>query len=277
MQMSAVRTAGPRVWTWFMFVACVAAPAVAFAEPTSVRAGNAGDFRPRLESARGDRGVLALGEGRRLVFSPSEDEGAVSGGDEAPARGKAKRSSGGTRRASYGGRLPAEASAIRLSGRLMFGLGGEEAEQGAMVTTYGFALGLEAPVHRYISLGAAIQFAKWNLQMFDELGVGRSTLYEVVVLPKLRYPIVTDDHLLELYAGPVLGVSNNVFNDQLELDDAGSALGVTVGVFAGATYFVSPKVGLTFELGYQHRSYSSGDEDLSLGQFGVNAGLLITL
>lgn len=264
MQMSSMQTAAamrPAVWAWFVVLACVSTPAVAFASP------------------RNPQFVLA-----------SEAQTGSGGGDNASPKETPTRAlaGAGARRARYGDKLPEEASALRLTGRLMFGLGGELDETVAggdygpydMLTTYGFSLGIEAPVHPYILLGGFVQFAKWNTEGDDENGVDRSTLWEVVAFPKLRYPVVSGDHVLELYAGPVLGASNNSLDEEYGGDVATSAFGLTVGVCAGAAYFVSPDVGLSFEIGYQHRSYSFGgdaDVELSFGQLGVNAGVLVTL
>jgi hypothetical protein len=171
---------------------------------------------------------------------------------------------------------------LGLGGGAEVSVGDEQKDPSDMLATYGFSLGFEAPVHPYITLGAFVQFAQWNVQALDEEGSGRSTLWDLAVFPKLRYPIVNGDQLVELYAGPVIGASNNSLSDDIKLESGTehSTFGLTVGAFAGLAYFVSPSVGLSFEIGYQHRSYSFSGEDaleLSFGQLGVNAGVLVAL
>lgn len=195
----------------------------------------------------------------------------------------------GSNDVSSGGDAPKENSATRLSARLMLGFGGDAELSFAdgptfpseMLTTYGLGLGLEAPIHPNISLGAFVEFAQWNMDAIDELDGGRSTMWDLMLFPKLRYPVVTRDHVLELYAGPVIGASHNSLDDSATFSGSEqSTFGLAVGAFAGVAYSIAPGVGLSFELGYQHRSFSFSGEntfELSFGQFGMNAGVLVAL
>lgn len=286
------------VWTWFGVLACLAAPGAAFADRATVLLKNGAELSGELlEYVPGDHVTLGIGEGRRVVFNASEI-GTLSVGPR-DSRGRAAEGGmpvddGGARDASGQGSLSRATSALRLNARLMLGVGGEaeiragnmRAEPTDNSTTYGFSLGIDVPVHPNVSFGGFLQFSEWNLEVFDDANVDGSTLWELAVFPKLRYPIKSGRGRFELYAGPVLGVSHNSLNEEVNervifaAGVEGSTLGLLVGVFGGASYFISPSIGVGLEFGYQHRSYSFGGAsvlEIGFGQLGLNASLVVLL
>jgi hypothetical protein len=180
---------------------------------------------------------------------------------------------------------------LGLGGQLFFG---GEAEfdpsnlEADMLTTLGFFASVEAPLHRYFTLGGALGLSFWNVDDLDDADAGRSMLFDLVARPKARYPFVFDNGgLLELYAVLPIGVNLSILNDDVSPNDESAGVGFTVGFSAGVTYWLSTSLGLTGEFGFLSHSLSneveaegggeSADVDISFAQWGFNLGVQFAL
>ncbi|HKU41564.1 MAG TPA: hypothetical protein VJR89_25580 [Polyangiales bacterium] len=268
------------IWLWTVLASGLLGDVVpAHAEPATVRLKNGGSVRGELlEYSPGDHVTLSVGTGRPLQLDAADVRSvSVSSNDSKAVAADAK---------------PSVATRLRLGAGLALGFGGEasarvgdeDEDPTDLLPTLGFALSFEAPVHEYISLGVLAQYGAWNIEPFDDQGIGRSTLWDLALFPRVRHTLVVDNHNLEIYAGLLLGVSHAALNDALELESGTdtAATGLMLGARAGAAYFISDKIGLTAELGYQHNAFtfdaSVGDElELSLGQLRLSTGILLVL
>jgi hypothetical protein len=274
-----------------LFIGLLLEATTAFAEPATVQLKNGSSIRGELlEYSPGDHVTLALDDGRPLEL-PATDVRFVAVGAEAQPPSAAQ-ANGVQPETAADDHLPRAASALRLGAALAFGfagdlsvhLGDDAKDPTDMLATPGFALGFEAPVHRYISIGALVQFGKWNADAIDKDGFGRSTLWDLALFPRVRYPIATSSGLFEIYAGPLLGLSINVLSESIRLEPGTerSTTGLMLGARAGVSYFFSHRIGVNLEFGYQHNDFTfvSREDDslaLSFGQMRVSAGALITL
>jgi hypothetical protein len=257
-----------------------------------------------LDYVPGNHVTIGLGEGRRIELQDSEvlslelgaggaHPSAATPGAWQPSANSATAQRPSTSADSFDN-LPYAAQAWRASARLAIGfggglngtVGGDKKDPEDLAATYGFELGLEAPLHEYFTLGAVLRFSKWNVNASDADGVGRSTLWDLAVLPKVRYPFLVDARLMEVYVGVPIGAGLNILNDGIKLDRGtdSSTIGFNIGVLTGFNVFVSERVALGLELGYEYYSFSftgHGEDpetlELSIAQFRLSGGVTVTL
>jgi hypothetical protein len=138
--------------------------------------------------------------------------------------------------------------------------------------TYGFHLGVEAPLHQYFTLGGEFAMAFWNSKDSNDNDANRQKQIDVLARPKLRFaPIET----IELYGVVPVGFTYYVPGSDLKLEQAGVSAkvnggpGFAVGAAAGATLFFTEHFGLNAELGYLYRKFKSSFDTSSV--FGSNS------
>jgi hypothetical protein len=160
-----------------------------------------------------------------------------------------------------------------------YGFGGE-VEQGAAGipadSTFGFNLRGDVPVERYLLLGPLLQFGAWRPDTSPT--PSRNFYIDLSLFVRARLPITTESTNFQLWAGVPIGVSFDIFGD----DVAGASavgLGWNVGVSVGGAVHFSPKLGLFAEVGWlQHKIRHSSDAgpplDLRVAQGVFNLGFV---
>lgn len=193
---------------------------------------------------------------------------------------------------------------FRLYGGARLGFGGEvetDPEGGMksdddLLTTFGGQIGADYVVMDYVALGAELRVAGLNSDGRDDADIGRDLFVDVLIKPRVRYPVLDT---FEVYGTLPLGVTfisvNGDLEDKLEAGVGGASVdvsagpGFTLGVGAGATYFMTQHVGINAEMAYLLYWYSTeakvsfaggsmkSESDISLGQFSLLANLVFAL
>lgn len=204
--------------------------------------------------------------------------------------------------------MPYAVDAMRLGARFRLDFGGEaefdldgsSPSDDDMLVTLGLEIPFEIPLHKLFTIGPVLRGFLWNNESSDDADIGRWMTLELSVLPKLRYPFLVGQTLMEVHAGVPIGIGLNFGNDDVAENvqmglmqmgmnvgdiDLNSAIGWHVGFQAGFVVFISPTVGLGLDFGYLYHSYGhefdlqqgNVDADISWGQFGLSAGLTFAL
>jgi hypothetical protein len=160
------------------------------------------------------------------------------------------------------------------------GSGAADVPDFKLAPTYGFYAGVEVPVHTYFTIGGEFGLASWIDKDSKKDDADRQLQLDFLARPKLRFEPIDK---LEVYGVVPVGLTYYVPSDDMSgagVDVKGGP-GVAVGVSAGATYFVTERVGLNAEMGYlYHRAKMSAEEGghstdahLSFGQLQLRAGV----
>lgn len=175
---------------------------------------------------------------------------------------------------------------LTVFGGVRLGLGGEaQADPGGeddMISTLGLQGGADYVIMDYFAIGGELRISAWGTDFQDDADNGRSLLFDFVARPRGRY--VFEGMPLEAYGTLPLGLSIPSINDDWSAD---GAAGFTLGIGAGANYFVSDRLGFGGELIYMKHwigietNFASGvvgrDYDLSLGQINFVGNVIYAL
>ena len=151
--------------------------------------------------------------------------------------------------------------------------------------SYGLGLSYDVPFHDYFTVGASLELLSWNTDGRGDNGVDRFTLANLGGFIKVRIPLRSGSTTIEPYARLPLGLSLNFpSNDDVD-DRLNTGFGFNSGLWLGATFFVSDNIGLNAELGYRYfrvshevdLNGSNPDFDMTVGQGGLNLGVVFTL
>jgi hypothetical protein len=146
---------------------------------------------------------------------------------------------------------------VRFFGGLWLGFGGDlELEVDALgnnldfdaelTTTIGGQLGVDFVLHRHVALGLGYRIGAFNTEQGDDDDVDRSKLHDIVLMPRVRYPLA--GFPLELYLSVPVGLTIARLSDELPgVDNIDERVGWNLGVGVGATYFVVPQFGVNLE------------------------------
>jgi hypothetical protein len=142
---------------------------------------------------------------------------------------------------------------FRLYGGLRLGVGGtmhvEDDTKSALDVdlkpSYGLQLGAELVPVRFFGIGFETRFIWFN----EKNGLTRDLLIDFAVKPSFRFALRRIP--LEFYGALPIGVTIPSADDPNSADtfDVDFHVGGNVGLVAGMNYFVSPHMGLNFELG----------------------------
>lgn len=134
-------------------------------------------------------------------------------------------------------------------------------------------LRLVHPMQTYVTLAAELRFIRWR----NEDAEDRNTLFDFSVMPAARYVFDLGSVELEPYLGLPLGLTVNLFNE--DLPDVGKgSVGFHIGLFAGITLQLPFGLGIFLETGWlHHQAFDKGESDtryrLVLNQAVFHAGL----
>jgi hypothetical protein len=119
--------------------------------------------------------------------------------------------------------------------------------------TYGVSARYERPLNLFLVLGGAFGIAAWVPSLSNDRGAGRSTLFDLELLVKLRYPISErfEIYLVAPFGGTLDSGDNTNFGGITNFG-GGWVFEPRVGTHLG----LSPSTGLVFEGGYSVHSFS---------------------
>lgn len=192
---------------------------------------------------------------------------------------------------------PTRASAQRLGGHFLLGLGGEgtvttstelgdvEGGEWSLDPTLGFGLRADFPLHDFVLLGALFQGAA-----FDPDGrTDAQWMFDFDLVAKVRYAIELGDGLaLEPYGAIPFGFTlADMFDPEQLLDDDARSLwpGWNLGVLAGLNLLFGA-FGAYFELGWHHHQVYRGydgalgadvDVKVVVNQFVMHLGAMFVI
>jgi hypothetical protein len=171
--------------------------------------------------------------------------------------------------------------------KVLLGLGGD-ADVGPanadLDPSVGAAFHYEHPLHELLVLGGYAGLQSWTTSAGADVGVGRSTLFDLSALLKLRYPVNAS---VELYVAPILGVTLDSAADDAFGGETDLGLGWNFSALFGGQLAFTSWLGLMGEMGYGLHRFSHTvkpalggaelDADVAMQQFNVTAGLYLDL
>jgi hypothetical protein len=162
------------------------------------------------------------------------------------------------------------AMALTLTAFGTLGMLGSLSVDGAEVdlaVSYGGGFQLDVPLQRYVSAAAIVRTMAWSAQTNDP----RSLLLDLLVAPRLRFPIAFGKQGLAIpFLQVPIGLSH-LFGEESNGEDAQGSpneQAFAIGVGLGAIILLSESFGLSLELGWLRRSYST-----SYSQYIVTSGV----
>ena len=167
----------------------------------------------------------------------------------------------------------------------LLGLGGD-VNDADLDPTFGGAVHYEHPIVELFVLGAYAGIQSWNTTVGNDLGLGRSTLIDISVLPKVRVAL---NERLELYIAVPVGLTID-FADGASLggSDANTGIGWNLQPMFGGQFAIVDGFGIMGEMGYMLHKFShtltpstpgasEADVDVDMQQFLITAGVFIAL
>ena len=182
--------------------------------------------------------------------------------------------------------------APRFGANISLGLGGEleldtdyYQQDDDAVATVGVEAFADFPLHHNFTLGGFTRFQSFNGEYASDNNIDRSTALAFGVVPRARLPISVGSGTIEVHGSLPIGMTVAFLSDDaarnLGGNDASAGIGFTIGVLAGADYYVDGHHGVRLQLGYVYHSYNSEvsntDGTLSGGQFALNLGYTYAL
>lgn len=182
----------------------------------------------------------------------------------------------------------------RLILKGMFGFTGDidvgngiDFEGPGLRTSLGVAAEGEAPIASFFSFGGMVGALWYDPQNVNGANIGRSTLVDINVVPKLRLPWDTGETHGQVYIGVPGGLTLSFLDTDLANfvgEDVRTGFGWNIGGVIGAQIFLNPAFGIVGEVGYHYHWFRhTFDETLtgndranfSFSQFMVNAGIVL--
>ena len=145
---------------------------------------------------------------------------------------------------------------VRLYGGPGFGFGGDldvdvDGPLGGnlqlgddLVTTFGFQLGADFVVHRFIAVGFEYRFGAFNTEGGDDNNNDRSKMFDFAFKPRGRYAF--DNLPLEIYLTVPVGLTIPRLSSDVP-GDLDERVGWNLGAGGGATYFIGSRFGVNIE------------------------------
>lgn len=125
-----------------------------------------------------------------------------------------------------------------------------------LAVSYGGGFQLDVPLQRYVSAAAIVRMMGWRAQTDGP----RSLLLDLLVAPRLRFPIAFGKQGVAIpFLQVPIGLSH-MFGDSPNGEDAVGTpdeQAFAIGVGLGAIILLSESFGLSLELGWLRRSYST--------------------
>jgi hypothetical protein len=124
----------------------------------------------------------------------------------------------------------------------------EDIESGAGVTAE-----FEIPVFNNFTLGPRLVIGSWNSEEVDQYGIDASTMVQLQVVPKLRFPM--SNGRVAFYAAVPVGLSALLSSDELSDQGFEGGGGVNGSVLAGVEQYWG-SFGIYVEAGLNYNAYT---------------------
>lgn len=143
-------------------------------------------------------------------------------------------------------------------------------------STLGFNLRSDTPIAGYVLIGPMLQMGAWSSDLPD---ADHNYYFDLDLVIRLRYPIVTPTLNYQVWVGMPIGISIDVLGQDLA-DVSTLGLGWNIGAVLGGAVHLTPKFGLFVEGGWQqHKITHNGGEvqdlDAVLQQWCMNLGIVV--
>lgn len=158
--------------------------------------------------------------------------------------------------ANAGGGVTADdAGTLRVSPYFLLGFGGGvDVGIGTvdLKASIGFGGRVDYAIHDYVTVGGQLTWASMKI---DAPGADRDNELDISPFVRGRYVLDVGGKPLEAYA--LIPVGFSVYLPSAS--GADSEMGWNLGLLFGATYYVTPSIGVFAELGFMHQGFDSAD------------------
>lgn len=175
----------------------------------------------------------------------------------------------------------------RLVGKVLLGLGGS-AQGSDAKPAIGGAFHYEHPIVRWFVLGGMAAVQGWTTDGAATIGLDRSVLIDVDLLPKLRHVL---NEVVELHLALPIGLSLNTIDARaLAGSDASLGIGWNLHALFGGQLAFTDGFGIMGDIGFMmHRvthtvtdatpagASTETDVDIELNRFTISAGIFLVL